>query len=52
VAALQGIVLVVASAGVLPYPLTILAVAASLAVLCWSFGRDINWLWRINYGRN
>jgi phosphatidylglycerophosphate synthase len=46
VAALQGIVLVVASAGVLPAPLAATAVGMVLAVLCWSFGRDIRWLWR------
>jgi phosphatidylglycerophosphate synthase len=46
VAAVQGIVLVVASADVLPRWLTVPAVAAALALLCWSFGRDIAWLWR------
>jgi phosphatidylglycerophosphate synthase len=46
VAAMQGIVLVVAAAGVLPGPLAMLVVAGSLALLCWSFGRDVGWLWR------
>lgn len=46
VAALQGIVLVVASAGVLPPPLAIISVGLALVLLGWSFGRDIGWLWR------
>jgi phosphatidylglycerophosphate synthase len=46
VAAMQGIVLVVASAGVLPAPLAIASVGLSLALLCWSFGRDVGRLWR------
>jgi phosphatidylglycerophosphate synthase len=41
VAALQGVVLVVASAGLLPHPPVVLLVAAALALLCWSFGRDV-----------
>jgi phosphatidylglycerophosphate synthase len=45
VAATQGVVLVVATAGVLPRPLVIAAVAASLALLIESFGRDVLWLW-------
>jgi phosphatidylglycerophosphate synthase len=45
VAATQGIVLVVAIADVLPRPLTAAAVAASLALLVESFGRDVGWLW-------
>jgi len=45
VAALQGVVLVVATAGLLPQALTFAAVAAALASLTWSFGRDIAWLW-------
>jgi phosphatidylglycerophosphate synthase len=44
-AATQGIVLVVAASGVLPGPLAALAVAASLAMLVESFGRDVLWLW-------
>jgi phosphatidylglycerophosphate synthase len=46
VAALQGIVLVVACAGVMPRPLTIASVGLALVLLGWSFGRDIGWLWR------
>jgi hypothetical protein len=46
VAAVQGIVLVVASAGVVSRPWAIAVVAAALALLSWSFGRDIGWLWR------
>jgi phosphatidylglycerophosphate synthase len=46
VAALQGIVLVVASTGLLSRPLAIVAVGLALALLGWSFGRDIAWLWR------
>ncbi|MFJ9413406.1 CDP-alcohol phosphatidyltransferase family protein [Streptomyces sp. NPDC101227] len=46
VAALQGIVLVVAGAGVVPTGWAILAVGAALALLVWSFGRDVAWLWR------
>jgi phosphatidylglycerophosphate synthase len=46
VAAVQGIVLVVAVAGVLPRPVTLVAVAGALALLVESFGRDIVWLWQ------
>lgn len=46
VAALQGIVLAVASAGVVPRPLAVTAVGLALASLVWSFARDIGWLWR------
>ncbi len=52
VAAAQGIVLVVASAGLLPYPLALAAVVAALASLTWSFGRDIAWLWRTEQARS
>src|SRR5205807_1888028 len=44
VAAIQGIVLVVA--GVLPVPGAIVLVALALAALTWSFGRDVRWLHR------
>ncbi|MGP3948083.1 CDP-alcohol phosphatidyltransferase family protein [Streptomyces sp. 7N604] len=47
VAALQGIVLVVAGAGVLPRLPAAAAVLLALALLVWSFGRDIAWLWRV-----
>jgi phosphatidylglycerophosphate synthase len=46
VAATQGIVLMVATAGVLPGPLATAALAVALALLVESFGRDIGWLWR------
>lgn len=46
VAATQGIVLVVASAGLLPVPLAAGLVGLALALLVWSFGRDILWMWR------
>ncbi|WP_291415057.1 CDP-alcohol phosphatidyltransferase family protein [Actinophytocola sp.] len=41
VAAAQGVVLVVAAAGLLPRVLTTILVAAALAALTWSFVRDI-----------
>ncbi|HEY6794310.1 MAG TPA: CDP-alcohol phosphatidyltransferase family protein [Kineosporiaceae bacterium] len=46
VAAVQGVVLMVATAGVLPLPVTRAVVAGALALLCWSFGRDVAWLAR------
>jgi len=46
VAATQGVVLVAATADVLPRPLMAAAVAASLALLIESFGRDVVWLWQ------
>ncbi len=46
VAAVQGIALVVAASGVLPVVFTVALVAAALAALVWSFGRDITGLWR------
>jgi phosphatidylglycerophosphate synthase len=46
VAAVQGIVLVTAVAGVLPHPVTVGTLLAALAALCWSFGRDVRWLHR------
>ncbi|MBT2392286.1 CDP-alcohol phosphatidyltransferase family protein [Streptomyces sp. ISL-1] len=47
VAALQGIVLLVVGAGVIPIQLAFAAVLLALALLIWSFGRDIGWLWRV-----
>ena len=44
VAAVQGIVLVVAASGLVPHPDVLVGLA--LASLVWSFGRDIVWLWR------
>lgn len=46
VAAVQGIALTAASAGVLGRPLGLLLVGLALALLAWSFGRDVAWLWR------
>jgi phosphatidylglycerophosphate synthase len=46
VAAVQGVVLVAATAHVLPYPVALAAVVGALASLTWSFGRDVAWLWR------
>jgi len=51
VAAVQGVVLVVATAHLLPYPLALAAVVAALASLTWSFARDIGWLWRTEQAR-
>jgi phosphatidylglycerophosphate synthase len=45
VAAIQGIVLTIAAAGVLPPTLTRAALVGALALLCESFGRDVCWLW-------
>lgn len=50
VAALQGILLLVVGAGILPRLLAFAAVASALALLSWSFGRDIRWLWRVRAG--
>ncbi|MFD1149577.1 CDP-alcohol phosphatidyltransferase family protein [Saccharothrix hoggarensis] len=44
VAAVQGIVLVVAVSGLVPHAAVLVGLA--LAALVWSFGRDITWLWR------
>jgi phosphatidylglycerophosphate synthase len=46
VAAMQGIVLTFAVADVLPRYVTDAALAASLALLTESFGRDVCWQWR------
>ncbi len=51
VAALQGIVLLVASAGILPYGAEFMAVLLALGLLSWSFGRDIRWLRRVGHHR-
>jgi phosphatidylglycerophosphate synthase len=45
VAATQGVVLTIAAAGVLPLTFTRVALAAALALLAESFGRDVWWLW-------
>ena len=46
VTATQGVVLTIATAGVLPLTLTRAALAAALALLAESFGRDVWWLWK------
>jgi phosphatidylglycerophosphate synthase len=46
VAALQGIALVVVGSGVLPHAFAVFSVGLALALLLWSFGRDVVWLWR------
>jgi phosphatidylglycerophosphate synthase len=45
VAAIQGIVLVVAVSGVLPDPLALVAAVVALVLLVESFGRDVLWLY-------
>jgi hypothetical protein len=42
----QGIVLVVAASEVLPRPIAVAVVSTALALLVWSFGHDVVWLWR------
>lgn len=44
VAAVQGVVLVAAASGVVPFAGVLVGLA--LASLVWSFGRDVFWLWR------
>ncbi len=51
VAAAQGVTLAVAVSGVLPPVLTVACLQAALAALCWSFGRDVYWLFRSARGR-
>ncbi|BCJ48729.1 hypothetical protein Asp14428_02040 [Actinoplanes sp. NBRC 14428] len=51
VAAVQGVVLVVATASLLPDALIVLAAAGVLVSLVWTFGIDIAWLWRAELGR-
>jgi phosphatidylglycerophosphate synthase len=45
VAAVQGIVLTAATAQFLPAPVITIALAAAMALLAESFGRDVWWLW-------
>jgi phosphatidylglycerophosphate synthase len=45
VAALQGVVLTIAAAGVLPPALATMALLLALGLLGESFGRDVWWLW-------
>lgn len=46
VAAIQGIVLTIAVANLLPTPATVGAVAAALVLLAGSFGHSVWWLWQ------
>jgi phosphatidylglycerophosphate synthase len=46
VAALQGIVLALVTADLLPHLLAVAALAVALGALTWSFGRDTHWLYR------
>ncbi|MBQ0984950.1 CDP-alcohol phosphatidyltransferase family protein [Streptomyces sp. F63] len=46
VAALQGVLLLAAASGLLPYAAAYGTVLGALALLVWSFGRDIGTLWR------
>jgi phosphatidylglycerophosphate synthase len=46
VAATQGVVLVSATADVLPRRVVVAALVAALALLVESFGRDVRWLWQ------
>jgi phosphatidylglycerophosphate synthase len=50
VAAIQGLVLMVAMADVLPHAWTDAALAGALVLLTESFGRDVWWLWRHRRG--
>jgi phosphatidylglycerophosphate synthase len=50
VAAVQGVVLVVAASGMLPHPASVAVVAAALALLAESFRRSIWWLWQHRAG--
>ncbi|WP_432055329.1 CDP-alcohol phosphatidyltransferase family protein [Streptomyces sp. bgisy022] len=46
VAALQGVLLLLAGAALLPHAANVAVVALALGLLLWSFGRDVLWLWR------
>ena len=46
VAAIQGIVLVLAASGLVPVHTAAGLVAIALGLLVWSFGHDVGWLWR------
>jgi phosphatidylglycerophosphate synthase len=46
VAAFQGVALVAVTSGTLPATWSAVLTGLALALLCWSFGRDIGWLWR------
>ncbi|MFB9466561.1 CDP-alcohol phosphatidyltransferase family protein [Streptomyces cinereospinus] len=46
VAAVQGVFLLVAGAGLMPWEANAVVVGLALGSLVWSFGRDVRWLWR------
>ncbi|MEU2571698.1 CDP-alcohol phosphatidyltransferase family protein [Streptomyces althioticus] len=46
VAALQGVLLLVAASAYLPHAVNVGVVALALGLLVWSFGRDVLWLFR------
>ncbi|MDA2810162.1 CDP-alcohol phosphatidyltransferase family protein [Nocardiopsis sp. RSe5-2] len=46
VAVVQAVALIAAVSGVLPHGLAVAVAAGALALLAWSFGRDMLWLWR------
>lgn len=46
VAATQGVFLLLAASELLPGAVNAAVVAVALALLVWSFGRDVRWLWR------
>jgi hypothetical protein len=52
VAAVQGVVLVVAASQLLPHAITVVLVAVALALLVWSFGRSVHLLWRAERARS
>ncbi|MEV5430506.1 CDP-alcohol phosphatidyltransferase family protein [Streptomyces sp. NPDC052701] len=51
VAALQGVLLLLAGADLLPHGANVGVVALALGLLVWSFGRDVLWLWRTSRPR-
>ncbi|MFF9489796.1 CDP-alcohol phosphatidyltransferase family protein [Streptomyces sp. NPDC014676] len=46
VAALQGVLLLLAGSALLPHMVNVGVVVLALGLLVWSFGRDVLWLWR------
>ncbi|WP_326818292.1 CDP-alcohol phosphatidyltransferase family protein [Streptomyces sp. NBC_01762] len=52
VAALQGIILLAVGAGITPRLPAYAAVLVALALLVWSFARDIGWLWSVRSREN
>ncbi|MGA5771402.1 CDP-alcohol phosphatidyltransferase family protein [Streptomyces pseudogriseolus] len=49
VAALQGVLLLVAASALLPHLVNVGVVALALGLLVWSFGRDVLWLYRTHW---